>query len=279
MTAGDTGGFDRSSGEATTPLFRPPGEATLRSDPTLEVPVFAAEPKRRRKRLMWLPALVIVALAAGGTAAYLATRSSAKTTASGPVPDPQLVVTGTDTAIVVPIDFEGEASLVSLYANGHLIDRADGFGPTALVWKEPPPGRHSITLLVIGPDGTARSSQPVLIDVNRPVGWREGEDNLGGAIMILKSLPTDTFTRERAESAASLLVANADDRIKIRILLSNDFPSLSPGFWVIYAGPFDNAVDAARACWTLGMTEAEQCYGRPLTDDPADADTVENPRP
>ncbi|HEC11610.1 MAG TPA: hypothetical protein ENI86_18890 [Acidimicrobiales bacterium] len=218
-------------------------------------------------------------LAAGAAAAYVVSRDSETAAVQGPVPDPRLVTTETDTAIVVPIDFEGEASLVSLYANGHLIDRADGFGPTALIWKEPPPGRHSITLLVIDPDGTARSSEPVLIDVDRPVGWREGEDNLGGAIMVLKSLPTDTFARERAEAAASLLVANADDRIKIRILLSNDFASLRPGFWVIYAGPFDSAVDAARACWALGMTESEQCFGRPLTDDPADAETVEEPRP
>jgi len=279
MTTEEPGDALHRLNDGERPLFRPPVVGTTGPAPTLSIGPSGSAPDGARRIHLWLPVLGVLILAVGAAVLYVVTREPSDVAAGTPVPDPRLVVTETDTAIVVPIDFEGDASLVSLYANGHLIDRAPGFGPTALIWKEPPPGRHAITLLVISPDGTARSSEPVLIDVNRPVGWREGEDNLGGAIMVLKSLPTDTFTRERAEQAASLLVANADQRIKIRILLSNDFPSLSPGFWVIYAGPFDNAIDAARACWALGMTEPQQCYGRPLTEDPNDVDTIENPRP
>lgn len=62
------------------------------------------------------------------------------------------------------------------------------------------------------------------------------------------------------------------------ILLSSDYRSLRPGYWVVYAGPFVTAEASQNACWyTLNKRSASECYGRRLSQDLRDVDIVYPP--
>ena len=61
------------------------------------------------------------------------------------------------------------------------------------------------------------------------------------------------------------------------ILLSNEFRSLNPGYWVVYAGPFTTAGESQAACYRLNLRTASLCYGRRLSQDPADREIVYPP--
>lgn len=64
------------------------------------------------------------------------------------------------------------------------------------------------------------------------------------------------------------------------ILLSDDFASLNPGFWVVYAGPYATGAETQTACWwELDRRSGAECYGRRLSQDPADRDSVYGPSP
>jgi hypothetical protein len=59
-----------------------------------------------------------------------------------------------------------------------------------------------------------------------------------------------------------------------RTLVSDDYASLRPGYTVIYLpGPTSGAAAVAH-CGQLGLSVPNQCYGRYLSQDPADQDQV-----
>ncbi|VAW06280.1 hypothetical protein MNBD_ACTINO02-2568, partial [hydrothermal vent metagenome] len=53
----------------------------------------------------------------------------------------------------------------------------------------------------------------------------------GQWILVLASLPTDEFTLEDAAARTPEVEGS-------RVLLSDDYPSLNAGYWVVYTGPF-----------------------------------------
>jgi len=64
------------------------------------------------------------------------------------------------------------------------------------------------------------------------------------------------------------------------VLLSDDFASLNPGYWVVYAGPYVTAKETQAACWwELERRSGAACYGRRLSQDPADRSEVYGPSP
>ena len=64
------------------------------------------------------------------------------------------------------------------------------------------------------------------------------------------------------------------------ILVSDDYASLNPGYWVVYVGPFAYPEEAQGACWfDLDMRTGSLCYGRRLSQDPADRELVYPPAP
>ena len=82
-------------------------------------------------------------------------------------------------------------------------------------------------------------------------------------------------------AAAEGALADLEERFgpHFGVLLSDDFSSLNPGYWVVYAGPFTTAAEAQDTCWSnLGMRSASLCYGRRLSQDPSDRDVVYPPR-
>ena len=67
---------------------------------------------------------------------------------------------------------------------------------------------------------------------------------------------------------------------ELGILRSDDFASLRPGYWVVYAGPFGLAEKSQYVCWEIfDRQSAAQCYGRRLSQDPADREIVYPPAP
>ena len=84
-----------------------------------------------------------------------------------------------------------------------------------------------------------------------------------------------------SEKAAEEALADLEERFgpQFGVLLSDEFPSLNPGYWVVYAGPFTTAAEAQDTCWSeLGMRSGSLCYGRRLSQDPADREVVFPPR-
>lgn len=64
------------------------------------------------------------------------------------------------------------------------------------------------------------------------------------------------------------------------VLLSDDFASLNPGYWVVYAGPYETARETQTVCWwELNRRSGAECYGRELSQDPSDRDNVYGPSP
>ena len=64
------------------------------------------------------------------------------------------------------------------------------------------------------------------------------------------------------------------------ILVSDDYASLNPGYWVVYVGPFPHPEDAQNVCWfELNMRTGGLCYGRFLSQDPTDREVVYPPSP
>ncbi len=86
--------------------------------------------------------------------------------------------------------------------------------------------------------------------------------------VILASLPFDEFTRDDAHQRLAELSASADGGV----LVSNDYPSLNPGFWVVYDGVFERDFQAIEHCQGLQV----ECYHRYLGGAPDVAPVREN---
>lgn len=79
---------------------------------------------------------------------------------------------------------------------------------------------------------------------------------------VLASLPVGENTADQAQTVAEKLGVSGAG-----VLLSDDYPSLEPGFWVVYAAPYAFSWEAAAACERL-VEVAPDCYARYLGADP-----------
>jgi hypothetical protein len=59
------------------------------------------------------------------------------------------------------------------------------------------------------------------------------------------------------------------------VLLSDDYPSLNPGYWVVYSGVFDTDTEAVSRCAQLSNAGID-CYHRYLGANPAEAPILAN---
>jgi hypothetical protein len=74
-------------------------------------------------------------------------------------------------------------------------------------------------------------------------------------------LSTSNYTR--AEAAAWRLELGIADA---ELMLSDDYSSLTPGYWVLYRGPYGDRGTAASVCNSYGDL-VPGCYPAPLTLD------------
>ena len=77
--------------------------------------------------------------------------------------------------------------------------------------------------------------------------------DFGQWILVLASLATDEF--DQADAAA-----RTRDIEGSNVLLSDDYPSLNAGYWVVYAGPYD--VDPTVSACPADLPAAFTCYPR-----------------
>lgn len=82
-----------------------------------------------------------------------------------------------------------------------------------------------------------------------------------GWISILESMPTGRFDRADAIRRARAYAGAITERT--RVLLSDDFRSLRPGYWVVWTGPHDDRDQARARCRRYGSA-TPVCYPRRL---------------
>ncbi|MFJ5263436.1 serine/threonine-protein kinase [Streptomyces sp. NPDC088387] len=91
----------------------------------------------------------------------------------------------------------------------------------------------------------------------------------GGWVAQLFSEPTSTGVASRDKRLA-LIRETVPEAVYVR---SDDYASLRPGFWVIYApGPFADGRAALDHCAKLGRTSLNDCMGRYLSTNASDYD-------
>jgi hypothetical protein len=76
---------------------------------------------------------------------------------------------------------------------------------------------------------------------------------------VLASLSTENYSR--ADAAAWRVELGLDSA---ELLLSTDYSSLTPGYWVLYRGPYPDRATAAAEC-SRYTDLVPGCYPGPLT--------------
>ena len=98
----------------------------------------------------------------------------------------------------------------------------------------------------------------------------------GSHVSVLSSITS----KAEAERIRDQLADQYRIGYELGILRSDDFESLNPGYWVVYAGPYGGAEKTQYVCWEVfDRRSASQCYGRRLSQDPADREIVYPPAP
>ncbi len=93
------------------------------------------------------------------------------------------------------------------------------------------------------------------------------------AQLFSEPVSTGTEVRDQRLAAVRAEVPEAE------VLLSDDFASLNPGYWVIYVSDdFDDGTEAVEFCAEHGRVDGNTCVGRYLSDSPGDADLICHPQ-
>ncbi len=132
-----------------------------------------------------------------------------------------------------------------------------------LTW-DAEPGRHTLVVEVESPEGSVSRSDPIEVTVEEDESGAEPID--GEWIVSLGSYPGD-HPQDRLASALDDIRAIAPDA---RMMRTDEWPSLTPDYWVLYIGPFDTAADTWDACHDLGLRNSSDCFGAPISSDPDD---------
>jgi hypothetical protein len=91
----------------------------------------------------------------------------------------------------------------------------------------------------------------------QPIDWPDRD----GYTLVLQSIPTTSSRRGAMETARQAIRAGLHD---VGVLASSNYPSLQPGYYVVFAGIYDSSTDAS-----AGLAEAEaagfSAYVRPVS--------------
>jgi len=223
-------------------------------------------------------------------------------------------VDGQVVRLQVPVDFAGSVDNIALYADGALVDQAANLGGS-LVWTDPPEGQHDLVLraqkgdiVLIGapttviirsestleegsesadttPDDPDPDDAHLDVDAVDPTTTTstttttQPPPSVGPYVSVLASLPKDTVTLDAAEQSGQNLTITFGLEF-YRVIDSDNWASLRDGFWVIATSRNFETLDLAAAhCWELGATDANTCFGRPVTQNPDDVTVVGVPAP
>jgi hypothetical protein len=257
-------GSSPSPGPAAAPMSGAP-----RPDDTAPQPAFtptatggaASVPWR------WIAAAGVVVLAVVGVL-LLSSGGSDDEVAAGPPPVPVLSLPsyeldedGLD--LVLQLDALEGGDRARLLVDGEQVDDGEGPSPLSLRWTGATEGDHRLIVQVRRGD---EQTEAVLdVTVPPPVA---GAEVAGRWIMALASFEEP----ERADRFA----ADVEGVPDARVLVSDDWASLRPGFWVVYDGPFETGAEVLERCRELGRTIPDACVGRVVSTDEADRSLIAN---
>ena len=145
---------------------------------------------------------------------------------------------------------------------------------------------------LVASDDDSGDGANALIGVQLDPGWYRidvhGYEEETGDYTLVVGGPSDPLEGKfvsvvvSATSEAAALRAQDDLQrqygLEFGILRSSDYLSLRPGYWVVYLGPFDTPEDSQDGCWSaLNKRTGNLCYGRRLSQNPADVEVVYPP--
>ena len=145
---------------------------------------------------------------------------------------------------------------------------------------------------LVASDDDSGDGANALIGIRLDPGWYRidvhGYKEETGDYTLLVGGPSDPLEGKfvsvvvSATSEAAALRAQDDLQrqygLEFGILLSGDYLSLRPGYWVVYLGPFDTPEESQDGCWSaLNKRTGNLCYGRRLSQNPADVEVVYPP--
>ena len=131
-----------------------------------------------------------------------------------------------------------------------------------------PPARAPATTAVSTPEATTTApattpplpgttSPPPGSAQQRPIDWPDRD----GYTIVLESIPTSSSRQRAVDTARKAIRAGLAD---VGVLASSNYPSLQPGYYVVFTGVYDStseAVDALAAASDAGF----QAYVRPVS--------------
>jgi eukaryotic-like serine/threonine-protein kinase len=107
--------------------------------------------------------------------------------------------------------------------------------------------------------GTASTPTPAPATA-APTGWPPGKS---GFTVIIASMPTKAAAEDKLNKAKAAGITSA------AILHSDDFPTLKPGYWVVFDGQYDSVDQAqTQAAADRGKGEFGDAYPRFVSKDP-----------
>jgi zinc-ribbon domain len=107
--------------------------------------------------------------------------------------------------------------------------------------------------------GTAPSSTPTTPAPTTASGWPPGKS---GFTVILASMPSKSAADDKLKKAQTAGISGA------AILRSDDFPTLKPGYWVVFDGQYDSIEQAqSQATTDRGKGEFSDAYPRFVSKD------------
>jgi hypothetical protein len=107
---------------------------------------------------------------------------------------------------------------------------------------------------------TATPAPPAATASSTPSGWPPGKS---GFTVILASMPTKAAAEDKLNTAKAAGITSA------AILHSDDFPTLKPGYWVVFDGQYDSVDQAqTQAAADRGKGGFSDAYPRFVSKDP-----------
>jgi hypothetical protein len=118
------------------------------------------------------------------------------------------------------------------------------------------PGRHLLEISVISAEGNL-STDPVVV-------YALGDPPAQGYWANLASVNTDAEVEGWAEAVRRFDEFVAAGHTNLQLIPSDLYPSLPPGYWILYVGGFSDTDTASAYCEEHGLLSADQCWARPF---------------
>lgn len=123
-----------------------------------------------------------------------------------------------------------------------------------------PPPAPTTSTATPAPTSSGTTSTPAPAPAAAPSGWPPGKSAF---TVILASMPSQADAQKKLDAAKAAGITSA------AILHSDDFPTLKPGYWVVFDGQYDSVDQAqSQAAADRGKGDFGDAYPRFVSKDP-----------